>query len=114
MLIRYNYNLFVTFIFHRYYLCIKLIFREKNPRWAEEIRDDVIEECNKHGGVLHVFVDRQSAQGNVYVKCPTIATAAAAVNSLHGRWFAGKQNILQCSFDEKLNNSVHFEAESYS
>ena len=69
---------------------IAINFREKNPRWAEEIRDDVIEECNKHGGVLHVFVDRQSAQGNVYVKCPTIATAAAAVNSLHGRWFAGK------------------------
>lgn len=63
---------------------------ESNPSWADEIRDDVIEECNKHGGVLHVFVDRQSAQGNVYVKCPTIATAAASVNALHGRWFAGK------------------------
>lgn len=36
-----------------------------------------------------MFVDRQSAQGNVYVKCPTIATAAASVNALHGRWFAG-------------------------
>ncbi|KAL7637443.1 UNVERIFIED_CONTAM: hypothetical protein RMT77_012171 [Armadillidium vulgare] len=63
---------------------------ENNPNWATEISDDVIEECNKHGGVLHVFVDRQSAQGNVYVKCPTIATAVAAVNSLHGRFFAGK------------------------
>ncbi|ROT60862.1 putative RNA-binding protein 39 isoform X7 [Penaeus vannamei] len=63
---------------------------ETNPNWADEIRDDVLEECNKHGGVLHVFVDRQSAQGNVYVKCPTIATAAASVNALHGRWFAGK------------------------
>lgn len=55
-----------------------------------EIRDDVIEECNKHGGVLHVYVDKASPQGNVYVKCPSIATAVAAVNSLHGRWFAGK------------------------
>jgi RNA-binding protein 39 len=29
-------------------------------------------------------------QGNVYVKCNSIASAVASVNSLHGRWFAGK------------------------
>ncbi|XP_057327542.1 RNA-binding protein 39 isoform X2 [Microplitis mediator] len=63
---------------------------ESNPNWAREIRDDVIEECNKHGGVLHVYLDQASPQGNVYVKCPSIATAVAAVNSLHGRWFAGR------------------------
>ncbi|KAK7789724.1 hypothetical protein R5R35_007292 [Gryllus longicercus] len=63
---------------------------ETNPNWDIEIRDDVIEECNKHGGVLHVYVDKASQQGNVYVKCPSIATAVAAVNSLHGRWFAGR------------------------
>ncbi|RZF34761.1 hypothetical protein LSTR_LSTR007813 [Laodelphax striatellus] len=63
---------------------------ETNPNWEIEIRDDVIEECNKHGGVLHVYVDKASPQGNVYVKCPTINTAVAAVNSLHGRWFAGR------------------------
>lgn len=63
---------------------------ETIPTWDSEIRDDVIEECNKHGGVLHVYVDRASPQGNVYVKCPTIATAVASVNSLHGRWFAGR------------------------
>ncbi|XP_046404322.1 RNA-binding protein 39 isoform X1 [Ischnura elegans] len=63
---------------------------ETNPNWDIEIRDDVIEECNKHGGVFHVYVDRASLQGNVYVKCPSIATAVAAVNSLHGRWFAGR------------------------
>ncbi|KAL1124775.1 hypothetical protein AAG570_001396, partial [Ranatra chinensis] len=62
---------------------------ETNPQWDIDIRDDVIEECNKHGGVLHVYVDKASA-GNVYVKCPTITTAVAAVNSLHGRWFAGR------------------------
>lgn len=65
-------------------------YSETNPNWSKEIRDDVIEECNKHGGVLHVYVDQASPQGNVYVKCPSIATAVAAVNSLHGRWFAGR------------------------
>jgi RNA-binding protein 23/39 len=63
---------------------------ETNPSWDTEIRDDVIEECNKHGGVLHIYVDNASPTGNVYVKCPSIATAVLAVNSLHGRWFAGR------------------------
>ncbi len=57
--------------------------------WDVEVRDDVIEECNKHGGVLHIYVDKASTQGNVYVKCPSIAAAAASVQALHGRWFAG-------------------------
>ncbi|XP_036386479.1 RNA-binding protein 39a isoform X3 [Megalops cyprinoides] len=63
---------------------------EVDPGWDVEIQDDVIEECNKHGGVVHIYVDKNSAQGNVYVKCPTIPAAMAAVNALHGRWFAGK------------------------
>lgn len=66
-----------------------VIFRETKPSWDQEIRDDVIDECNKHGGVLHLFVDKASPQGNVYVKCPTISAAVASVNALHGRYFAG-------------------------
>ena len=61
----------------------------------QEIRDDVVEECNKHGGVSHIYVDKASAQGNVYVKCPNVNTAVAAVNALHGRWFAGKNTVQQ-------------------
>ena len=71
-------------------------------------RDDVVEECNKHGEVMHIYVDKASPQGdfiiernddssrnyllplgNVYVKCVNVSTAVAAVNALHGRWFAG-------------------------
>ncbi|KAL2103668.1 hypothetical protein ACEWY4_000536 [Coilia grayii] len=63
---------------------------ENEPGWDKEIQDDVIEECNKHGGIVHIYVDKNSTQGNVYVKCPTIPAAMAAVNALHGRWFAGK------------------------
>jgi len=63
---------------------------ETAPGWDQDVRDDVIEEGSKHGGFLHIVVDKQSAQGNVYVKCPNITTAVAAVNALHGRWFAGK------------------------
>ncbi|XP_023669167.1 RNA-binding protein 39-like [Paramormyrops kingsleyae] len=63
---------------------------EDDPGWDVDIKDDVIEECTKHGGIVHVYVDKNSPQGNVYVKCPTIPIAMAAVNALHGRLFAGK------------------------
>ncbi|KHJ40094.1 hypothetical protein D918_09853 [Trichuris suis] len=63
--------------------------KESESSWDVDIRDDVIEECNKHQGVVHVFVDKASPDGNVYVKCPSVSAAVAAVNSLHGRYFAG-------------------------
>ncbi|XP_053508856.1 RNA-binding protein 39a isoform X2 [Ictalurus furcatus] len=63
---------------------------ENEPGWDVEIQDDVIEECNKHGGVIHIYVDKKSTEGNVYVKCPSIPAAMAAVSALHGRWFGGK------------------------
>ena len=39
-----------------------LLFRENDPGWDTEIKDDVIEECNKHGGIVHTYVDKNSAQ----------------------------------------------------
>jgi RNA-binding protein 39 len=63
---------------------------ETNLDWDLEVRDDVIEECSKHGAVFHIFVDKVSPTGNVYAKCASATVAAAAVNALHGRWFAGK------------------------
>jgi RNA-binding protein 39 len=56
---------------------------------TEEIRSDVLEECRKHGGALHIVVDTKSS-GNVYVKCPNAITAAACVSALHGRYFSGE------------------------
>lgn len=63
---------------------------DKGSRWEDELQDDVIEECNKHGGVLHIYIDKASPQGNIYVKCPNLAAAAASVGALHGRYFDGK------------------------
>jgi len=36
--------------------------RENDHGWEIEIQDDVIEECNKHGGVIHIYVDKKSAE----------------------------------------------------
>ncbi|XP_042202399.1 RNA-binding protein 39-like [Callorhinchus milii] len=53
-----------------------------------EVMEDVIEECNKYGGVIHIHLN--SAQGDVYIKCPTVRGAELIVNVLNGRWFAGR------------------------
>lgn len=37
-------------------------YSEEEAGWDTEIKDDVIEECNKHGGVIHIYVDKNSAQ----------------------------------------------------
>ncbi|XP_030377222.1 RNA-binding protein 39 [Scaptodrosophila lebanonensis] len=74
---------------------------ETNPTWDTEIRDDVLEECAKHGGVLHIHVDKVSPTGTVYVKCPSTATAVLAVNALHGRWFAGR--VITAAYVPVLN-----------
>lgn len=66
--------------------------------WDLEVKDDVIEECSKYGGVQHIFVDKTSEQGNVYAKCPDVQTAVAAVNALHGRYFAGERNAAREDF----------------
>lgn len=64
--------------------------KECEKGWDDDIRDDVLDECNRHGGALHIYVDKNSEQGNVYVKCPNVAVAHKSVSALHGRWFSGK------------------------
>lgn len=63
---------------------------ETSSDWESEIKDDVIDECSAHGGAVHVHVDKTAPQGNVYVKVLNPTTASLAVNSLHGRMFAGR------------------------
>jgi hypothetical protein len=42
--------------------------QQAEPGWAEEVEDDVREECGKLGQVLHVFVDRTSQVRGVGVQ----------------------------------------------
>ncbi|KAI6192820.1 hypothetical protein M3Y99_01917900 [Aphelenchoides fujianensis] len=64
--------------------------QETDPGWDLDVRDDIILECEANGGVVHVYVDKTSEEGHVYLKCPTILAAYKAVLALHGRVFAGK------------------------
>merc|ERR1719510_1735274 len=86
--------------------------KESESGWDQEIRDDVIEECNKYGGVLHLYLDKVAPQGNVYVKCPTVNTAVSAVNALHGRWFAG--NVITAAYVPLVNYHNLFADAAYA
>jgi RNA-binding protein 39 len=79
---------------------------KKKENWIEDIREDVVEECSKYGGVVHVNVDQISPNGQISIKCPTIAIAIAAMNGLNGRYFAGK--LIQASFISLLQYHQQF------
>jgi len=72
-----------------------------NPKFESELKDEVIEACLPHGGAVHVYVDMTSPTGNVYIKCPSISAAVAAVNTLHGRWFGGR--VITAAYVPLLN-----------
>ncbi len=55
--------------YHKHISWIKTFFKvwtiwivERDPSWDLEIKEDVVEECNKHGGVQHIYVDKASSQ----------------------------------------------------
>ena len=85
--------------------------KETGVGWDKEIRDDVIEECQSHGKVHHVYVDKQS-QGNVYVKCDTVETASKSVAALHGRYFAG--NMITAAYVPIVNYHSLFPDAAYA
>lgn len=70
--------------------------KNRTPNWVQEIKEDVIEECTKYGGIVHISIDEQAPNGCIYIKCASISVALAAVNGLNGRYFAGK--MIQASF----------------
>ncbi|KAF6259385.1 splicing factor, CC1-like protein [Scenedesmus sp. NREL 46B-D3] len=73
--------------------------------WAEEVEDDVREECGKLGQLLHVFVDRTS-QGFVYLKMGAVEGAAAAFKLLHGRFYNG--HMIQAAYQFVQVYDQHF------
>ncbi|GLC42235.1 hypothetical protein PLESTB_000645800 [Pleodorina starrii] len=78
---------------------------EMGSGWAEEIAQDVQEECSKYGAVVHIHVDKNS-KGCVYLKCGSVEAASAAQAAMNGRWFAGRQLGVEFQFLAPYN--AHF------
>ena len=93
-------NMFVeqTYVFcTRRNISILTVNRLKeDPDFDKGLRDGVEVECSRFGNVLHVFVDKHSSQGQVYVRFENVESAKAAQAKMHGRWFDERQ--LRCEY----------------
>jgi RNA recognition motif len=67
--------------------------RETETEWNLDLQEDVQEECEKHGRVVHMHVDTQDEAGCVYVRFESSAIAEKVAKAFHGRWFASRQII---------------------
>jgi len=74
---------------------VKNMFDPKSPEneseWWFDIKEDVEEECAKHGSLKHIVVDRETPGGHVYLRFHNVATAEKVVKAFHGRWYASRQ-----------------------
>ena len=63
---------------------------ETEPDWDQDIREDMLEECSKHGQVEVVHVEKVKPGGMVLLKFSTVEAASKTAQSLNGRFFAGR------------------------
>ncbi|CDJ47729.1 splicing factor protein, putative [Eimeria brunetti] len=71
--------------------------------YFEDIRDDVKEECGKHGSVVQVSLSEKDEEGRVFVKFTAPSVALAAQNALNGRFFGGRQIHAEFVTDAMIN-----------
>jgi len=65
--------------------------KTEQPGFDNDIREDVQEECSRFGKIKHLFVDKSSSQGLVYLRFDTISAAQRCIKEFNGRWFAERQ-----------------------
>ncbi|KAF8930052.1 hypothetical protein BGZ47_000775 [Haplosporangium gracile] len=85
---------------------LKNMFTEEDktePEWAQELEEDVKEEAEKSGPVVHIHV-QQDTLGDIFLKFDSVQSATNAVQTLGGRFFAGRQ-IVAAFLPELLYNA---------
>ncbi|GFR59713.1 inner nuclear membrane protein Man1-like [Elysia marginata] len=63
---------------------------ESEDGWEESVTDAILEKSKHIGNVMHVYVDVDSREGCVYLKCSDCETAGKVRLALHGWWFDGR------------------------
>lgn len=63
---------------------------EEGDSWDVDIRDDVMDECSRHGQVTFCAVDKRSL-GLCGVVFQDVEAAKNAADTMNGRFFAGRQ-----------------------
>merc|ERR1719336_351705 len=69
---------------------------ETDPDFDLDIREDVMDEAQKYGTLRHIYVDKTSADGRVYLKFSEPTGAQKTLQALHNRWFG--QNQINATF----------------
>lgn len=64
--------------------------RKMSETQIHELENAVLERCQPHGPVVHVWVDKRSPVGCVYLKMGSLKSAMDSYNALHGGWYKGK------------------------
>ncbi|XP_067683676.1 inner nuclear membrane protein Man1-like isoform X1 [Haliotis asinina] len=59
----------------------------EDPAWEVSIQDALLEKCKNIDSIFHIFVDKESREGCVYMKCSCCEAAGRARQALHGWWF---------------------------
>uniref|UniRef100_A0A2C9L6Z8 LEM domain-containing protein n=1 Tax=Biomphalaria glabrata TaxID=6526 RepID=A0A2C9L6Z8_BIOGL len=63
---------------------------ESGEHWKNNVIDAILEKCDGVKNIVHVYVDAESREGCVYLKCSSCETAGQARQALHGWWFDGR------------------------
>lgn len=64
---------------------------EEEEGWPDDIKEEFIEECSKHGKILSVLVMSNDPGGKIYATFETVDGARACAESLAGRFFDKRQ-----------------------
>nr|KAG5706031.1 hypothetical protein BaRGS_028140 [Batillaria attramentaria] len=63
---------------------------ENEEDWEESVKDALLEKCRDIKSLVHIYVDKNSREGCVYVKCNSKEAAGLVRQALHGWWFDGR------------------------
>eukprot|EP01086_Lenisia_limosa_P012812 TRINITY_DN4141_c0_g1_i1.p1 TRINITY_DN4141_c0_g1~~TRINITY_DN4141_c0_g1_i1.p1 ORF type:complete len:473 (-),score=102.81 TRINITY_DN4141_c0_g1_i1:24-1442(-) len=90
---------------HPHYQCLLIrncfnLREEIKDGWEFDVRDEIVEECSRYGRLTHVFVDRTSQDGRVYVRFEELSAARRAAPDINRRWFAGRLLSVEFVRDE--------------
>lgn len=64
---------------------------ETEDGWAEDLKDEFIQECSKFGKILSVTVISQEAGGKIFASFDSVDSAKLCAQNLSGRWFDKRQ-----------------------
>lgn len=63
---------------------------ETGNEWMKRVYDAVLEKCADSCSIVHVYVERYSSRGSVYIKCRQVEDAKESFKAMHGCVFDGR------------------------